>query len=787
MNFFKYILTIVLCFTILCGFSQNTTVQNITPLGFSGDFTELQYGKSVGLIALNNYGVLYTSKDTGRTWEPQLPPLEKAQEIVMYNESLGYIYNENQMYRTTDGCATWQELTMEGLPKVLDNQKITYNKLSLKNEDTLFLAVSNKINGLKLYMSGDKGNTWKMVAKDIMNNWIGGVFFALHFDTPLVGYGYCYGCQIYTEDGGETWTNTKYSNFEDSYLIALKTEKGGVLLHHLNYDTNNSELFWCESGAMKEKKILYENIGGNFISELVYLQQFSDTIIMVDNDYFVYKTFDHGENWFVDSINYLHWKINKAYFFSSRVGILVGRNLTSYVTEDGGETWTKYVHGGGEGFNNIYCKNGNECFITGETGRFFSTNDEGESWNIQDVHDGALYEIEFPTNDVGYVVGPQVLLKTIDGGLTWNKKKLKIVNAQYIDFFNENVGYLGYSSMQPTIHKTVDGGEYWESREGCYNDTYRKNASGMTKFSFRNENEGVVCGTKTLLHTIDGGETWELKECVPENTYPQSILSIGDKGWLLHTNNHLKDYSFDRFFFYDNDFNGTEIFSGTVSDESGNLQKINDSTYKFSYDTLDFISTDEGLTWNPIYTGMKGQRFFVTENLGYSITNNQIYKYCVVPTEIQMVIVKNDTYNYSVTPMYDGNPTTIVLYLIDENNVKHKITDEIKISNGMPVTIGIPASLPLGSYTLYVEAQDKNYLSTNVGIIVLEKSNAITGGQVQSPIYRVNGKTLYIYDSNAKLYSALGIEIPVQHGYIELKTGVYILVNGNETYKIVIQ
>ena len=137
--------------------------------------------------------------------------------------------------------------------------------------------------------------------------------------------------------------------------------------------------------------------------------------------------------------------------------------------------------------------------------------------------------------------------------------------------------------------------------------------------------------------------------------------------------------------------------------------------------------------------------------------------------------------------MYDGNPTTIVLYLIDENNVKHKITDEIKISNGMPITIEIPASLPLGSYTLFVEAQDKNYLSTNAGTIVLEKSNAITGCLLQSSIYRVNGKTLYVYDTNVKLYSALGIEIPVQHGYIELKTGVYILVNGNETQKIVIQ
>ena len=47
-------------------------------------------------------------------------------------------------------------------------------------------------------------------------------------------------------------------------------------------------------------------------------------------------------------------------FLSEKIGVLVGRNLTSYVTEDGGETWTKYVHGGGEGFNNIYCKNENE-------------------------------------------------------------------------------------------------------------------------------------------------------------------------------------------------------------------------------------------------------------------------------------------------------------------------------------------------------------------------------------------------------------------------------------------
>ena len=256
---------------------------------------------------------------------------------------------------------------------------------------------------------------------------------------------------------------------------------------------------------------------------------------------------------------------------------------------------------------------------------------------------------------------------------------------------------------------------------------------------------------------------------------------------MLYSGNTTAHYNYDKFFLCDCEFNCQEIFSGTNSSYSGELQKINDTTYRFTYDTLDYISTDEGLTWNPIYTGMKGQRFFVTENLGYSITNNQIYKYCVVPTETQMVIVKNDTYNYSVTPMYDGNPTTIVLYLIDENNVKHKITDEIEITNGMPVTIEIPASLPLGSYTLYVEAQDKNYLSTNVGIIVLEKSNAITDCQLQSPIYRVDGKILYVYDAKVKIYTILGTEIPFVNGSVELKTGIYMLVNGNENTKIIIK
>ena len=762
----NYILLIVGVFVALLSNAQYLETRNITPLGFSGYFQYVAHGKDNGIIAVGNKNLLYTSKDTCKSWIIQKAPIDSIRGLIMAeDQTTGFIYNLYQIYKTVDGGKTWQEHKTNGIPQVIDKRRVEYRNFFIKNIDTLFFIVTNRINGMRIYMSIDSGDNWTEVAKDMDgNSYFSGIANMCFVSS---NHGFAFGTAGFyaeTKDGGLTW---------EKHVIS-----------HLTYFYDGIK---CGDGTMIQ---VYDGSvpdidGVKWVSliESYKMCSVADKIIILDSNG-LRTTQDMGSSWIQTELS---TTCNDMVFLSEKIGVLVGRNLTSYVTVDGGETWTKYVHGGGEGFNNIYCKNENECFITGKTGRLFSTNDGGESWNIQDVHDGALYEIEFPTNDVGYVVGPQVLLKTIDGGLTWNKKKLKIVNAQYIDFFNENVGYLGYSSMQPTIHKTVDGGEYWESREGCYNDTYRKNASGMTKFSFRNENEGVVCGTKTLLHTIDGGETWELKECVPENTYPQSILSIGDKGWLLHTNNHLKDYSFDRFFFYDNNFNCTEIFSGTVSDESGNLQKINDSTYKFSYDTLDFISTDEGLTWNPIYTGMKGQRFFVNENLGYSITNNQIYKYCVVPTEIQMEIIKDDTYNYSLIPEFNGNQTTVVLYLTDENNTKNRITEEIEISNGMPIAIEIPASLPIGSYTLYVEAQDKNYLSTNVGTIVLEKSNAITDCQLQSPIYRVDGKILYVYDAKVKIYTVLGTEIPLVNCSVELKTGVYILVNENETYKIVIR
>ena len=53
--------------------------------------------------------------------------------------------------------------------------------------------------------------------------------------------------------------------------------------------------------------------------------------------------------------------------------------------------------------------------------------------------------------------------------------------------------------------------------------------------------------------------------------------------------------------------------------------------------------------------------------------------------------------------------------------------------------------------------------------------------------YGILGKNLYVNDTNAKLYTVLGTEIPLINGSVELKTGVYILQTPQGREKIVVR
>ena len=83
-----------------------------------------------------------------------------------------------------------------------------------------------------------------------------------------------------------------------------------------------------------------------------------------------------------------------------------------------------------------------------------------------------LNSIDFPSNNVGYIVGEDsTLLKTVNGGQTWVQLGLNGIsilglddNFTDVDFIDENTGFLvsGYSGT----YKTSDGGQTWVSVSG---------------------------------------------------------------------------------------------------------------------------------------------------------------------------------------------------------------------------------------------------------------------------------------------------------------------------------
>ena len=106
-----------------------------------------------------------------------------------------------------------------------------------------------------------------------------------------------------------------------------------------------------------------------------------------------------------------------------------------------------------------------------------------------------LFAICFPSNSVGYIGGSDsLLLKTTDGGLTWNPINFTGINFpgtpnfNKLQFLTEDLGYASVGEFQG-IYKTTNGGNTWSSvpLEGSQCYTY--------SFFFRAEDTGVIGGT----------------------------------------------------------------------------------------------------------------------------------------------------------------------------------------------------------------------------------------------------------------------------------------------------
>ena len=762
----KQLLIAITLLSVQITIAQTPTWKNITPPGWSGTFKQVINSPGNGLVALGNNGYLYQSKDTARTWTQYTPPDTAMIAITMYPDNTrGFIHNGKTVYKTGDGAISWTKMPMTGIPA--DMQIRT---LWIKNADTVFAVVTNLINGVRIFLSPDKGNTWTQVAENIRSNVTYQTIYSFYFPSPLIGFGYGYDLYTTTTDGGKTWVNHRET--EDQAQSYTKT---------FSYPNGRTVIFF-------DNKILLSSNGdpatatqvGNTSAWVNDAVGFGADVYAIDDFGNFYYSTDSGSTWKSRVIlnRASHNHLNSMCFFNKDTGVVVSPDLTSLVTTDGGVTFTKYVHGAADGFNKIYCKTKDECYITGNAGRLFHTTDGGDTWTYRDLQGGTLVEVEFPTNDTGFVSGGGVIFRTIDAGQTWTKFK-QPTGGGFIDFPTKDTGFVGYSNGSlPDIAKTTDGGQTWNT--WLADMTYATNKRYGGGVCFRSTTEGLVSGDNCLLYTNDGGSTWQVKA---KGIGASAIIPVNDN-WLIV--NGIGVYLCDK--------NVNCVLKHSI-DSNYNLgmpvkRDLNTIYLSQSYeynnitDSL-LVSNDGGNTWESTQdSSYRWMYSFGGKNTVYSLLNG-IFKSVIKSQTISSRFTKTDNQTIQCTITNDANEgySASVLLITDMLDTV-VINKNVFIDNGTPLSIKIPAVIQVGTiYKIliqpidtiaYSKVESQTFTVTGIKNLEIEKF----------PLIKVIENRIVCECTNLEIYNTLGQRMQTD---TELPAGIYIVKCNNITKKVIIK
>lgn len=191
-------------------------------------------------------------------------------------------------------------------------------------------------------------------------------------------------------------------------------------------------------------------------------------------------------------------------------------------------------------------------------------------------------DVNFITKDIGFVTGgwPRALLKTTDGGKTWNKQNVIDVLLTCTEFFDEKEGIaIGNGGL---IYKTKNCGESWqivESNVMC--DLYSITINGDKVF---------VAGRETSIISTNRGETWKEISGKLSGDWTVTVIFLNDKiGYASGQSTGIKKTT-----------DGGDTWNDIVSSKNSVLKMYPKDELNFWALWLDSppaYSTDGGVNW----------------------------------------------------------------------------------------------------------------------------------------------------------------------------------------------
>ena len=288
-------------------------------------------------------------------------------------------------------------------------------------------------------------------------------------------------------------------------------------------------------------------------------------------------------------------------------------------TTDGGDTWDVLVPSTGYTYRSMAFFDDSLGFIgnleagqsANDTALIIQTTDGGSSWfpvpNLPGPRPGGVCGM-FRVNDsllyaAGRYYGPAGVYKTTDRGNSWTYTDLDSLAGGLVDmyFWHADSGIvvgssgLDWADSAGVVLQTFDGGQSWQRIYRTQDDQ-----AMCWKISFPSDQIGYISvqnftglNDHTVLKTTDRGVTWA----------------------------ELPYYSFS--------YNAQGV--GFINDSVGFIG----GTFNGS---LNFATTDGGLTWTNFFLGSRINRFrFPSDSVGYASGRN-IYKFDATPVGLDAAL-----------------------------------------------------------------------------------------------------------------------------------------------------
>lgn len=272
---------------------------------------------------------------------------------------------------------------------------------------------------------------------------------------------------------------------------------------------------------------LIDSIPGTFLSDIWFTSALRGFIV-ADK---MYQTTDGGKSWTGIANTSGTGGFYNLFFVNSQYGFAQSQFQLA-TTTNGGDSWNVKTLPTTGGLT-IFFTEAAEGFYGDENSGLMKTSDSGNNWvNVFSTAKASdEYYPYFLDPDTGYVAtGSGTLASTTNGGQTWesrvNKLPVNLLSRAYNQLFFLD-RHIGFYACPLGVLKTIDGGDSWQSVLAGTVDA----DNGVNVIRFVDANTGYYKASSVIYKSSDGGQTWSINCKLGTDNFVGMYFLDSHTGW----------------------------------------------------------------------------------------------------------------------------------------------------------------------------------------------------------------------------------------------------------------